>query len=410
MCGSVNWHGWITRALLPAEVRASPVLRTAACLVRPRSRGAGVCPISGEPPLVVFETISVPGALRRAAVHVFGVPMVAHEVGDVVIDELGAQRTGLCVIKTDSVGDLFANGQAVDEGTLASRAQAFALALADEAAQMLEFVGEPREFISMPEAEARESAWDRTTWSEADVHYALTLGGVDRTRDVLALDPTMRRKIVIAQRRTGGPVHVYVVDGEAYDGGVGCWVAYSLLHDYHNRPMTPVGVAYATPAGGERVLAAAAALGVPSTRRTARGWRALCAQPGEALVPAALFHDVDGRFRISSPEVTRGGVLSRGGRLSRAGRAQPLGIFDTVPSRITEWLLNWSLGPPPAAPGPAPAREVALNLAASLNPAAKTQTRRPSRRRSGARRSRRRSPRRGRLSRPPRPRPSQRRA
>ena len=89
-----------------------------------------------------------------------------------------------------------------------------------------------------------------------------------------------------------------MVDGEAYDGGVGCWVAYSLLHDYHNRPMTPVDVAYATPAGGERVLAAAAALGVPSTRRMARGWRALCAQPGEALVPAALFHDVDGRFRI----------------------------------------------------------------------------------------------------------------
>jgi hypothetical protein len=225
VCGSVNWHGWITRALLPAEVRASPVLRTAACLVRPRSRGAGVCPISGEPPLVVFETISVPGVLRRAAVHVFGVPMVAHEVGDVVIDELGAQRTGLCVIKTDSVSDLFASGQVVDEGTLAARAQALAIALADEAAQMLESVGEPREFISMPEAEARESAWDRTAWSEADVHYALTLGGDDRTGNVLALDPTMRRKIVIAQRRTGGPVHVYVIDGENYDGGSGCWVA-----------------------------------------------------------------------------------------------------------------------------------------------------------------------------------------
>ena len=351
--GAVNWQGLITRALLPAEVRASPVLRAAACLMRPRSRGAGVCPVSGEPPLVVFETVSIPGVLRRAAVHVFGIPMVAHEVGYVVIDDLGAQRTGLCVIKTDSVSDLLANGQTVDEGTLAIRAQAFALALAEEAAQMLESVGEPREFISMPEAEARESSWDRTTWSEADVHYALTLGGVDRTSDVLALDPTMRRKIVIAQRRTGGPVHVYVIDGENYDGGAGCWVAYSLLHDYHNRPMSPVDVEYATPAGGERVLAAAATLGVPSTRRMARGWRALCAQPGEALVPAALFHDVDGRFRISSPEVTRGGVLSRGGRLSRAGRAEPLGIFDTVPSRITEWLLNWSLGPPPAAPGPA---------------------------------------------------------
>ena len=59
-----------------------------------RGRGGVYCPITGLPPLVVYDPVPVAGELPQAAVNVLGLEFVFVEVSDVIIDGDGVSHEG----------------------------------------------------------------------------------------------------------------------------------------------------------------------------------------------------------------------------------------------------------------------------------------------------------------------------
>ena len=378
----VDWLNW-TRLALESGVCSSPLLRDAAARVKAGlegSRGTGTssgvtCVITGVPTLIVHASLDIAGELSQACVHVMGLTFVAYEVGDEVhVGELSVASkshntySGQCVIKSDAVSDLVATRCRVTNKALAARSTQYLESIFEEAMSALDHLGPMGVSVSIEEAEAREHISDRKYFTEADVHYTTVLGGAHRTRDVLRYDTSHRRKIIVTARCAGAMMRVLVVDGQLFGQDDNSWVTYQLLYDHHCRPMVPVDVQYDGHSGSERFLAHAKSMQIDVIHRNELDWRDLGGRADATLVPVSTFHSVHGdRIRVRTPDpalstVGRGAWGFDGDTVCwRGGRGVTLPMFQTCPTKLTEWLQRFTppqpLNPEPdgdASPSPPP--------------------------------------------------------
>ena len=104
------------------------------------------------------------GSIRRAYDWAF----VAYQVGGVV-EVGGSARVNQCVAKGDSVADLISLRQPVTPATLVAWSAAYSESLCTEATSLLEHIGEAVGSATLFEAEMRDTAVDRATWSNTDM-------------------------------------------------------------------------------------------------------------------------------------------------------------------------------------------------------------------------------------------------
>jgi 8-oxo-dGTP pyrophosphatase MutT (NUDIX family) len=151
-------------------------------------------------------------------------------------------------------------------------------------------------------------------------------------------------------------MRVLVVDGQLFGRDENSWVTYQLLYDHHCRPMVPVDDQYDGHSGSERFLAHAKSMQIDVIRRNELDWRDLGGRADATLVPVSTFHSVHGdRVRVRTPDP----ALNTAGRGAwgfdgdsvcwRGGRGVTLPMFQTCPTKLTEWLQRFT---PPQPPNP----------------------------------------------------------
>ena len=209
----------------------------------------------------------------------------------------------------------------------------------------LDHLGPMGTSVSIEEAETREHISDRKYVTEADVHYTTVLGGVRRTRDVLRYGTSYRRKIIVTARCAGAMMRVLVVDGQLFGQDANSWVIYQLLYDHHCRPMVPVDDQYDGRSGSERFLAHAESMQIDVIRRNELDWRDLGGRADSTLVLVSTFHLVHGdrvRVRTPDPALSTAGGCDGDTVCWRGGRGVTLPMFQTCPTKLTEWLQRFT--------------------------------------------------------------------
>ena len=210
---------------------------------------------------------------------------------------------------------------------LAARSAKYSEALCVEASQLLEHFGAATGSVTLFQAEMRDTAIGRATWGDTDIGYVLTLGGVNRTSDVLGLNPELRRKIVLSSRRANAPLAVYVYDGARF-GDSDSWVSYGLLFGGHYWPARPVMMQWEEVGGAGDLLSKLASLGGDTRYRSAVDWRSYQPSPAEPRLPAALYSRM-GSSASSAGSSTRSGKASKDLFLD-----MPAGIHDFCASSM----------------------------------------------------------------------------